>query len=272
MYIRYTLFWDFKQHRFVVCYWIFWDCFILEPGPIHCPATSGQTINLRCIKSRNSTDCNILLQQTLHIFFKYKLPLNIYLFTYLFIYYAYFHSAMSYGIIFWGNTSYSSIIFRIQKKAIRIMKGCGNRILCGNLFQKLQIWPLTSQNILSWLMFVVQNKNFFPTNNENHNLDTWQRNNLYLPQANLTIYQKAAYYSGIKIFNNLPLEIKNVAGNKKIIASKKFLYTYSFYTMEEYLSQLWVKCFITRSLLQWYTDVRFYVHYISTVGLFLSSV
>ena len=64
-------------------------------------------------------------------------------------------------------------------------------------------------------MFVVQNKNFFPTNNENHNLDTWQRNNLYLPQANLTIYQKAAYYSGITIFNNLPLEIKNVAGNKK---------------------------------------------------------
>jgi len=53
------------------------------------------------------------------------------------------------------------------------------------------------------------------TNNENHNLDTRQRNNLYLPQANLTIYQKGAYYSGITIFNNLPLEIKNVAGNQK---------------------------------------------------------
>jgi hypothetical protein len=34
-----------------------------------------------------------------------------------------------------------------------------------------------------------------------------------VPQANLTIYQKGAYYSGIKIFNNLTLEIKNVAGN-----------------------------------------------------------
>jgi len=67
--------------------------------------------------------------------------------------------------------------------------------------------------MLSLLMFVVQNKNLFLTNNENHNLDTRQRNNLYLPQTNLTIYQKAAYYSGINIFNNLPLEIKNVAGN-----------------------------------------------------------
>ena len=50
-------------------------------------------------------------------------------------------------------------------------------------------------------MFAVQNKTFFSTKNENHNLDTRQRNNLYLPQADLTTYQKEAYYSGIKIFN-----------------------------------------------------------------------
>ena len=86
-------------------------------------------------------------------------------------------------------------------------------------------------------MFVVQNKNLFLTNNENYNLDTRQRNNLHLPQANVTIYQKGAYYSGIRIFNNLPLEIKNVAGNEKKfkIALKKFLHTYSFYTIESTL-------------------------------------
>ena len=50
---------------------------------------------------------------------------------------------------------------------------------------------------------------------KNHNLDTRQRNSLYLPQANLTIYQKGSYYSGIKIFNGLPLEFKNIAGNQK---------------------------------------------------------
>ena len=95
------------------------------------------------------------------------------------------------------------------------MEGCGNRVSCRNLFKKLQILPLTSQYMLSLLMFVVQNKNLFLTNNENHNVDTRQRNNLYLPQANLTIYQKGAYYLGIKIFNNLPSEIKNVASIQK---------------------------------------------------------
>jgi hypothetical protein len=83
--------------------------------------------------------------------------------------------------------------------------------------------------MLSMLMFAVQNKNSFLTNKENHNLDTRQRNYLYFPQANLTIYQKGAYYSGIKICNNLPLEIKNVAGNRnkfKIVLKKFCALTY----------------------------------------------
>jgi len=42
-------------------------------------------------------------------------------------------------------------------------------------------------------MFVVQNKNLFLGNIENHNIDTRQRNNLSLHQANLIIYQKGAY-------------------------------------------------------------------------------
>jgi len=67
------------------------------------------------------------------------------------VYYAFFYLVMSYGIIFWGNSSHSSIIFRIQKKAIRIMEGCRNRVSCRNLFTKLHILPFTSQYILSLL-------------------------------------------------------------------------------------------------------------------------
>jgi hypothetical protein len=43
------------------------------------------------------------------------------------VYYAYFHSDMSYGIIFWGNSTDSTKIFKIQKRAIRIIIGCKNR-------------------------------------------------------------------------------------------------------------------------------------------------
>ena len=42
--------------------------------------------------------------------------------------------------------------------AIRIMEECGNRVSCRNVFKKLQILPLTSQCMLSLLMFVCGSK------------------------------------------------------------------------------------------------------------------
>ena len=119
------------------------------------------------------------------------------------------------------------------------MEGCGNKVSCRHLFKKLKMLPLTPQCLLSLLKFVVQNKNLFSTNIENHNVDTRQRNDLYLPQANLTIYQNGTYHSEIKFCNHLPMEIKNVADNlkKSEITLKQFLYTSSFYTLEEYFNQ-----------------------------------
>ena len=50
---------------------------------------------------------------------------------------------------------------------------------------------------------------------------------VYRPQANLSIYQKGAYYLGKKIFNILPREIKNIAEQLKKFktALKQFCYT-----------------------------------------------
>ena len=50
------------------------------------------------------------------------------------IYFAYFHSVVSYGIIFWGNSSHSRKIFTLQKKIIRIMMGAHPRTSCRKLF------------------------------------------------------------------------------------------------------------------------------------------
>ena len=46
------------------------------------------------------------------------------------IYFAYFHSVMTYGIIFWGNSHLSSNIFKIQKRALRIMTNKSKRETC----------------------------------------------------------------------------------------------------------------------------------------------
>jgi hypothetical protein len=46
------------------------------------------------------------------------------------VYYAFFHSIMSYGLIFWGNTTHSRYIFKLQKRAVRIVVGAGNTDSC----------------------------------------------------------------------------------------------------------------------------------------------
>ena len=49
-----------------------------------------------------------------------------------------------------------------------------------------------------------------------HNIDTRRRNNLYLPQANFNhLSKRSLLFGDKKILNNLPMEIKNVAGNLK---------------------------------------------------------
>jgi hypothetical protein len=109
---------------------------------------------------------------------------------------------MTHGIIFWGNSPLGATIFCLQKKSIRIMEGCGNRVSCKDLFRQFHILPLTSQYLLSLLMFVVQHKNLFITSMDSHNLESRQSNDLYTPQANLQVYQEEAYYSWVKIFIN----------------------------------------------------------------------
>jgi hypothetical protein len=43
------------------------------------------------------------------------------------IYYSYFHSVMTYDLIFWGNLSHTDMVFKLQKRVIRLMMGCGCR-------------------------------------------------------------------------------------------------------------------------------------------------
>ena len=46
---------------------------------------------------------------------------------------------------FWGNSSHSNTIFKLQKRVIRIMMNAGIRQSCRELFRELNILPLHSQ-------------------------------------------------------------------------------------------------------------------------------
>jgi len=153
-------------------------------------------------------------------------------------YFSYAHSIMSYGLIFWGNSTDSDDIFEIQKRIIRIIMNSNKNVSCKELFKNLNILLLQSQYIYSILLFITKNKDQFSPISHMHTINTRHNNNLYVPAANLTLYRKGVYYSGIKIFNHLPTTIKNISDdkNKFQIALKKFLLNNSFYSLEEYFN------------------------------------
>jgi hypothetical protein len=152
------------------------------------------------------------------------------------IYFAHIHSIVSYGIIFWGNSYYSNKIFILQKKIIRIITNTKSRNSCRELFKNLEIMTLYSQYIYSILLFTVNNKYLFDSNNEIHPYRTRHNNDLHLPTVNLAKFNKGAYISGIKAFNHLPQYIKALVNDVECFKStlRKFLYQHSFYSVAEY--------------------------------------
>jgi hypothetical protein len=81
-------------------------------------------------------------------------------------------------------------------------------------------------------------EHLFHTNNKIHNIHTRFTTNLQPPTAHLTKFQKAVYYSAIKIFNNCPHDIKDLAIEVIPFQNtlRRFLLIHSFYNSDEYFN------------------------------------
>ena len=114
-------------------------------------------------------------------------------------------------------------------KNIRIITNTKTRQSCRKLFTGMKIKPMYSQYIYSLIMFTVNNKHLYNMNNEIHNYRTRYNNNLHLPIASLTKFNKGTHftaYSSLTTYRNY----KNF--NKSTL--KRFLYQHSFYLIAEY--------------------------------------
>jgi hypothetical protein len=130
------------------------------------------------------------------------------------IYFAHIHSIISYGIIFGGSSSHANKVFILQKKIVRIITNTRPRDSCREVFKSMEIMTY-SQHIYSLVLYTINNKHLFDTNNEIHKYKTRNNNNLHCPVANLSKFNNGAYISGIKVFNHLPQYIKAFTNDHK---------------------------------------------------------
>jgi hypothetical protein len=117
-------------------------------------------------------------------------------------------------------------------------------------------------------MFVAKNRDLFQANKDFHSIGTRYKNDFHLPPAKLKVFQRGAFYSGVKAYNHLPINPLNAKLNPicHLLASlgahhflhvsrirvnikellqdvkrfkrvlKPFFQTHSFYSVEEYFS------------------------------------
>ena len=80
---------------------------------------------------------------------------------------------------------------------------------CKEHFKVLKILTLPSLYIFHSILFVVNNMQEFQKNNCFHNYETRYNRDLAIPVHRLKLAEKNIFYSGIKLFNNLPQEINH---------------------------------------------------------------
>jgi hypothetical protein len=77
-----------------------------------------------------------------------------------------------------------------------------------NLFSKHDIPPVSCNYNIYLIMFLVKNQTKLHTNLPAHGLETRNMNQLYLPNGNLSCFQKEDSYTAMRIFNTLHNHMK----------------------------------------------------------------
>lgn len=126
------------------------------------------------------------------------------------IYYAFFHSLISYGIIAWGGV-YKTTVHLLQNIQIKILKVINKyHFSLENPLNIKQIFTLESLKF----HYDKFKKMYITSESKTRN------KNLLLPKMNKAISDKNSYIVAIKAFNNLPNNLKYMIGKKNYIKNK----------------------------------------------------
>jgi len=127
-------------------------------------------------------------------------------------YYACIHSHLLYALMAWGHAPASKKIFKLQRKAVRIVAGLGYRECCKEAFKKLEIMTLPSLYILQCIKYIHAHTEKYSKNTQRHNPT---RENKFLTEA-LVKFKKCenSNYWGIKLYNLLDQTTRNMPRKK----------------------------------------------------------
>lgn len=146
-------------------------------------------------------------------------------------YFSIFQANLSYGVLLWGHAKSVQTIFKIQKKAIRIINNKKKREHCRQLFIDNGIMTVYSLFIYHCLLYIKENIHKYPKVTSVHDYNIRSKHKLRLPRHRLEKCKDGLYMSTI-FYNKLPfylkdMDILNFKRKIKAILIKACLYNMS---------------------------------------------
>jgi len=150
-------------------------------------------------------------------------------------YFGLIHSRIKYAILAWGHAAGMQVVFKEQRRAIRIMAGIHPRQDCRESFKSLKIITAPSLYILECLVLAHRNKVFTKTSAV-HNYSTRQKEDLRTSFCRLKSVQNSINHWAPKLFNRLPQKVRILEPRPFKNVVRHFLVEHSFYNMDEFMS------------------------------------
>lgn len=158
--------------------------------------------------------------------------------TQLSVYHAYFSSIMNYGLLAWGSSAHALKLFKLQKKAVRLIAKVSHRSHCKEWFKFHKILTLTCSYILELACWVKINWKTFEHRLPTHNYGTRQRHLIQPIHHRLQILHRSPQYMAPKVYNKLRPEFKNLVCPIKFRKYlKSWLIEKAFYSLDEFFEE-----------------------------------
>lgn len=152
-------------------------------------------------------------------------------------YFSSIQSIITYGIIFWGSSTFAIKVFRTQKRIIRCILGLHPRSSCRPHYKKLGFLTVPSLYCLQLVLFVRRHGSLFPSNksfySDTMSITTRTSNDLCIPAHTTSFFEKGPFYKAIKAYNSLPHDIQQIKSTDRFKrAVNSYLQERCFYDFE----------------------------------------
>ena len=154
------------------------------------------------------------------------------------VYFALVESHLRYALPFWGGCSQYlfQTVFTLQRRAVRNLYNAHPRTRCKPLFIRHKILTLPALFILETACLIHKNKHHFPRHQRLH--VTRQANDIPLTVPHSTLVKNSFIYRGVKIYNHIDFQIRNIQSLKLFRKTLKTqLLAKGYYSIDEFFEE-----------------------------------